>query len=128
MKNNTVNQRIVSLMKEFNHNYNSFAKELGISSVVVSNIAKGRNNPSFDFLQTIRRKYDWLSYDWLIDGVGEMKRNVSATSQVNEMQAEYGKAKMVDHDIGYLKEIIETQKILIRALQEQIDLMKGDKK
>lgn len=115
-------------MKELNHNYNSLSKELGISSVVVSNIAKGRNNPSFDFIQTIRRKYDWLSYDWLIDGVGEMKRNVSAISQVNEPNAEYGKTRIGEHDIEYLKEIIETQKILIKTLQEKIDLINHDKK
>lgn len=125
MKNITVNQRIVLLIKELNHNYNSLAKELGVSPVVVSNIAKGRNNPSFDFIQTLRKKFDWLSYDWLIDGVGEMKRNVYKVNELNEQNHEY-KTKSVDNDIGFFKEIIETQKILIKALQDQIELLKHE--
>ena len=46
----TIGKRIRLILEKTNKNYRTFGKLLGFSDVVVGNIIKGRNNPSFDFL------------------------------------------------------------------------------
>jgi len=68
----TVGNRIKKIMDHLNLNYNSFSKELGYSDVVVGNVIKGRNKPSFDFVNKLTQTFDWVDVRWILTGQGEM--------------------------------------------------------
>jgi len=70
--NSTINERIEQIMNYEKLNYLSFGKKISFSDVVVGNIVKGRNKPSFDFIEKISQTFDWINIDWLITGTGEM--------------------------------------------------------
>lgn len=50
------------------------AKEIGTSESVISNVRAGRNKPSFDLLSKILNKYEVVSGDWLLTGVGPIEK------------------------------------------------------
>ena len=64
--------RIKQIMLSLNMTQVEFAKFLGVSAPVLSNIFKGRNKPTLATVSAIREKLPNISYVWLIDGVGEM--------------------------------------------------------
>lgn len=67
-----VGVRIKKIMEHLDLNFNSLGKELGYSDVVVGNIIKGRNKPSFDFINKLTQTFDWLNIVWVLTGNGEM--------------------------------------------------------
>lgn len=53
----------------------SFAGMLGIQRSTLSNILGGRNNPSFDIIQTMLTKLPNLNSEWLLLGKGQPFKN-----------------------------------------------------
>lgn len=54
MIENSIHTRTNEIMIKEGLNYRSFGAKLDYSDVVVSNIIKGRNKPSFDFIGTLQ--------------------------------------------------------------------------
>ena len=50
-----------------------FAEKIGISAASLSHILSGRNNPSLDVMMKIRKAFGYVSWEWLLEGVGEME-------------------------------------------------------
>jgi plasmid maintenance system antidote protein VapI len=48
------------------------ADEIGVQRSSISHILSGRNNPSYDFIYKMIKKYDHINSEWLITGRGEM--------------------------------------------------------
>ncbi len=57
-----------------------FAELVGVQRSSVSHILSGRNNPSLDFIQKILLKFPQISSDWLINGIGEIYRDMAAAN------------------------------------------------
>lgn len=55
---------------------NQFAKEIGISSSRMSNIATLRNKPDSEMLQAIVSKFTNVSSEWLLIGSGDVWKNM----------------------------------------------------
>lgn len=72
MAKSTINDRIRKVMDYLGSNYRSFAKMLETSDVVVGNVIKGRNNPSFNLMFKIIQTNDWLNARWFLTGEGSM--------------------------------------------------------
>lgn len=64
--------RILHFLTQENISSAKFADEIGVQRSSVSHILSGRNNPSFDFIQKILRRFELLNAEWLIIGRGEM--------------------------------------------------------
>ena len=60
-----------------------FAEKLGISAASLSHILSGRNNPSLDVMMKIRKAFGYVSWEWLLEGVGEMEYAPTSADSVN---------------------------------------------
>ncbi len=67
-------QRIQKIIDSEGMTAKQFSKELGISAGTISNIMKGRNNPSLEVMQAVLERFRTISSDWLILDVGPMYR------------------------------------------------------
>lgn len=56
-------------------NAGAFAKFVGISSSSLSNVFNGRTNPTLSMVKSIHEKFPEISYDWLLEGKGDMFEN-----------------------------------------------------
>ncbi len=82
----TIGKRIETVMNKELMNFRSFGKKIKISDVVVGNVIKGRNKPSFDFISAVLQTFDWINSDWLMTGRGEMlKKGISDGSYSNNV-------------------------------------------
>lgn len=54
-----------------------FAEQVGISQATMSNILGGRNKPSLEVFQKVLERFRTVSSDWLILGVGTMRRQIN---------------------------------------------------
>lgn len=59
-----------------------FADQIEVQRSSLSHIASGRNKPSLDFLIKVKEVYPELSWDWLINGDGDML--IKKDSDTNE--------------------------------------------
>ncbi|MCF6183204.1 MAG: helix-turn-helix domain-containing protein [Bacteroidales bacterium] len=122
----TVNERIGLLIDKMDYNFSSFSRKTGINQSAISKTVNGRNNPSFDFLEKILNAFPIVNAEWLMTGKGNMfKQNVkNIAGLIVETVINKKEDKSDYRTITILKEIIETQKLLIESLTEQIRLYK----
>lgn len=64
----TLQDRILILLKELGLNYSQFADQIGVQRSSISHVLSGRNKPSFEFLQKLFQAYPQINADWLIIG------------------------------------------------------------
>jgi len=64
--------RIVQLINSEGLTSSKFADTIGVQRSSISHILSGRNKPSLDFVQKIRRSFPHVNIDWIIFGEGEM--------------------------------------------------------
>ena len=77
----TSSERLLKLIETEQMTAKQFSEEVGIQPGTISNILKGRNNPSLDLMQKVLVRFRTVSSDWLILGIGSMYR------QKNDSQA-----------------------------------------
>ena len=66
----TCGERIKAIRKEAEENQKDFSSAIGISQAHLSNIEKGKDNPSDKLLRIIASEYE-VRFDWLKSGIGE---------------------------------------------------------
>lgn len=77
--------RIKKIMDNENLSAAKFADQLQINRAVISHILNGRNNPSLDVVMKILSEMNYISSDWLLNGVGSMyKEGYSTPIDENE--------------------------------------------
>jgi transcriptional regulator with XRE-family HTH domain len=76
--------RLLKVMKHLNLTAARFADEIGVQRSGISHILSGRNQPSFDFIVKIMKRYPELNLDWLIMGKGDMLRLVAAERTIKQ--------------------------------------------
>ena len=52
-----------------------FADEIGVQRSSLSHILSGRNNPGYDYMVKILKRFDNLDANWLLTGSGEMYKS-----------------------------------------------------
>jgi transcriptional regulator with XRE-family HTH domain len=81
---NSMKERIVQIMEAEGLTPAKFAERIGIQRAAMSHIMNERNKPSADVLIKTLAQFPEINPDWLLQGRGSMKRNVS----VNAIQKE----------------------------------------
>ena len=76
-------ERIQKIMQKEAMNAGLFAEKIGISAASLSHILSGRNNPSLDVMMKIRKAFGYVSWEWLLEGVGEMEYAPTSADSVN---------------------------------------------
>lgn len=74
LKFTVMKDRLLQFLNQKQLSATHLADEIGVQRSSVSHVLSGRNNPSYDFIYKILKRYDNLSADWLISGKGEMYR------------------------------------------------------
>jgi transcriptional regulator with XRE-family HTH domain len=69
----TLNERIRKILEVSGFSSSEFADEIEVQRSSVSHITSGRNKPSLEFITKIKARFPEISWDWLINGEGEMK-------------------------------------------------------
>ena len=77
----TLQDRIIILLKELGLNHSQFADEIGVQRSSISHVLSGRNKPSFEFLQKLFKAYPKINADWLIIGREPMFLDAKSTDE-----------------------------------------------
>ncbi|MEI7594186.1 MAG: helix-turn-helix transcriptional regulator [Bacteroidota bacterium] len=88
--------RIRLILKVKNITAAVFADKIGVQRSAVSHILSGRNNPSLDFMQRILKTYPDISSDWLINGKGEMNKDVLTLFNTEEYTQAQSAPKLIE--------------------------------
>ena len=73
MKNQTVAERLETLMWNERLSQNKFARHIGVSNVTISRILRGETNPSMETLEQVTKAFPNLNPTWLLTGAGSMQ-------------------------------------------------------
>ena len=76
-------EKLLKLMNAEGLTASRLAELLGIRSSGISHIISGRNNPSFDLLQKILKRFPNINPDWLLLDSDQMYRNME-TATLNQ--------------------------------------------
>ncbi len=118
---NSVGDRIKDVMNKELMNYRSFGKKIGYSDVVVGNIIKNRNKPSFDFIFNLIQTYNWIDHTWLLTGRGKMLKTGKEIIDNNKCVETDDKTSVSD-----LRHTIKIQQELIDFLKEENKRLKTE--
>lgn len=88
--------RILHFLKLENISSAKFADEIGVQRSSVSHILSGRNNPSFDFIQKILKRFENINAEWLILGRGEMYKPQQQSIMFDSERGADGEEKPVN--------------------------------
>ncbi len=83
-----INIRVLSIMDGKQLTKSGFASLLEISLPMLTHISTGRNKPGLELIQKILIKFPEINPDWLILGVGTMKRSAVEKPNFNGIIAE----------------------------------------
>ncbi|MDR1746935.1 MAG: helix-turn-helix domain-containing protein [Tannerella sp.] len=69
-------ERIIQIMEAKKLSPTKFADEIGVQKAIISHITSNVNEASKNVIKKILQRYPDISPDWLLLGVGEMRRGV----------------------------------------------------
>lgn len=72
MKEQTIAERLETLMWSQRMSQNKFAKYIGVSGVTISRILRGETNPSMETIEQVTKAFPNLNPTWLVTGAGAM--------------------------------------------------------
>jgi len=121
----SVNQRFADIInKQYSGNKRAFSITIGVSPTVVENVVgKRQGNPSFEVIQKVLCANANINPDWLINGIGEMFRQVNNEGLPPVGEKTSGDppecARCKDKDA-----VIAAQRAQIESQTELLDLLK----
>lgn len=86
-----VSDRILQIMAREGLKAGEFADSINVAQATLSQILRGRNMPSMDFLLRLRQRYPDISIDWLLTGnsrINDIDEGASSTVLSPEMDKE----------------------------------------
>jgi hypothetical protein len=115
----TINQRILKVMEHGKFNFSTMGLALNYSDVVIGNIIKGRNKPSFEFIEKLIQTFDWINHTWLLTGQGHMLKPESTKKEYHFV----GTDKMVS-EIAHMQAELSDKNSQIADLRDHISTLK----
>ena len=109
----TLQDRIIILLKELKLNHSQFADEIGVQRSSISHVLPGRNKPSFEFLQKLFQAYPQINADWLI--IGREPMFLSANNSEETSSAEISSSKGLLNSGNALEFGIDNQERLVKS-------------
>ncbi|MBN2481914.1 MAG: helix-turn-helix transcriptional regulator [Bacteroidales bacterium] len=70
-------EQILKILDHYVISAARFSDEIGVQRSSISHIISGRNQPSYDFIKKVMKKYPELDVEWLLTGQGEMLKDRS---------------------------------------------------
>ena len=89
-------EKLLKLMENRKLTASRLAELLGIRSSGISHILSGRNNPSFDLLQKILRRFPMINPDWLLLESEQMFRPGYTDDGVGDNESLSAEASLFD--------------------------------
>lgn len=128
-----LNKRIIEVMVRTEHSKSTFAKVLDVSLPLITHITTGRNKPGLDIIQKILTRFERISPDWLLLGVGNMYREEAKshdfTAILGQIEALYTEIEAIKN---HQQSVVQYHRILldeVSHLSEMDQLLnKGDEK
>lgn len=84
--NDTIRERIISIMKSTQSSPSGFAKKIGIQRSTLSHVITKRNNPSLDLVLKVHAAFPTINMDWLILGKGNSNLPKTILDTLEEKQ------------------------------------------
>ena len=85
----SIGLRIKELRNDLGLNQNDFAMKIGIKQSPLSQMEGGKILPSIETLSIIIREFN-ISYDWLIDGIGEKQKiQLNRSNKLTEKMTDF---------------------------------------
>ena len=108
-----INKRVMYLLDHYGYSKSQFALELGISLSILTHISSGRNKPGLDMIQKILIHFKDLNPDWLLHGIGEIKRDkpksIDLSIELEQLKSAYIELSGLRNDID---QVLTYHKIL----------------
>ena len=132
----TQKERLLEFIKYLNLSVNKFEKQAGFST---GNIPHMSDNVPVKAQQKILSAFPELNLTWLLTGVGEMlntpkeseedqiRFSISSDADIDlraKLALREQECRLMQSNIDALREIIQTQKMTIQLLNDQIELLK----
>ena len=117
-----ISTRVATLIEKLKLTSSAFADSIGMSRGTVSHITSGRNKPSLEFVLTTLAKYPEVSRDWLLDGKGEIMKEVTSSPQpsreelvgkqeAEELQQRRKEALKAHRQLNEVRKYTQTQEV-----------------
>ena len=127
----TQKERLLNFLQYLKIGQNKFEKSTGMATGLVSQWKNGYIPPKA--MQKIFATYPELNETWLLTGVGEMlntnaggtdaiRFSIGASNETDKLRRENETLK---ENLAALRELVETQKMTIQALSDQVKMLKG---
>ena len=79
-----MNHKIQKIMQDNGLTPSHFADQIEVQRSTISHILVGRNKPSLEIIQKIKKRFPDISYDWLIDDNAEIIFDLSNENKDNQ--------------------------------------------
>ncbi len=81
-----INERIGVLVDKFSKSQSDFANKIGRKSQTISSIINNGSKPGAEVLQDILKTFPQVDALWLVCGIGEMQKDISANFQSKDAE------------------------------------------
>lgn len=131
-----INERIKSVIENLKISETRFSEEIGIPQSTISNIFNRDSDPKFSVISAIVTRYDFISLEWLLLGIGNMEKSPSSKNIENQLTSDVHVISNVllnDENTLLQKKVVELleenmalQKKIIELLEENKKLQEDD--
>lgn len=119
---NTINQRIDTLISALNKNHKTFAESLGKAPTIIYNVVSGRNKPGYDLLELICEKHSNVSRDWLLMGEGDIFRETKEEPRPDGYLQEH--LRNLEKQFAEMREMFSAElNVKNRQIEKLMDLL-----
>lgn len=115
-----MNERIKQLRKSLNLTRAAFGKRLGVSGDVINNLERGRVEPKEMIIKLICKEFG-VSYQWLVNGLGEMNDSDENEAQEIVDSVMTGNNEFAKKVLVAFARMSEEKWKLIREIIEEIE-------
>lgn len=116
-----VHEQVKQFIETQHINKNKLARQLGSNATNISNIVRGKSNPSTDWLSKFVELYPSINCFWLLTGKGEMIDHDSPISIFNEIKELEIRLSACNDLCGMLKDQLTDKEKLIQLLEKRLD-------
>lgn len=96
--------RLKELLEYFNESASGFSEKIEVQRSNISHIMSGRNKPSLDFILKILKAYPDINLYWLLNGKGNMIKNLPNNREAPTLFENNENQKLIDGNLNALND------------------------